>query len=71
MNTFLVHLQSATQYERIENVVSFIAEDDSGSFGILPGHCPHDDPACLRASPLPNHQSGLGVSGAAGAWLIS
>jgi len=39
MRTFLLHLQSATQYERIENVVSFIGEDDSGSFGILPGHC--------------------------------
>jgi F-type H+-transporting ATPase subunit epsilon len=38
MNSFILHLQSATQYERIENVVSFIGEDDSGSFGILPGH---------------------------------
>jgi F-type H+-transporting ATPase subunit epsilon len=34
----ILHLESATQYERIENVVSFIGEDDSGSFGILPGH---------------------------------
>jgi F-type H+-transporting ATPase subunit epsilon len=38
MSTFLLHLQSATQYERIENVVSFVGEDDSGSFGILAGH---------------------------------
>ena len=38
MNTFLLHLQSATQYERIENVLSFVGEDDSGSFGILSGH---------------------------------
>lgn len=38
MNTFLLHLESATQYERIERVVSFVGEDDSGSFGILPGH---------------------------------
>jgi len=38
MNSFLMHLQSATQYERIENVVSFVGEDDSGSFGILSGH---------------------------------
>lgn len=38
MNTFLLHLQSATQYERIEDVVSFVGQDDSGSFGILPGH---------------------------------
>jgi F-type H+-transporting ATPase subunit epsilon len=33
-----MHLQSATQYERIDNVQSFVGEDDSGSFGILPGH---------------------------------
>jgi len=39
VKTFTMHLQSATQYERIENVVSFVGEDDSGSFGILPGHC--------------------------------
>ncbi|MFZ5594016.1 MAG: F0F1 ATP synthase subunit epsilon [Pseudomonadota bacterium] len=38
MNTFVLHLQSATQYERIESVVSFVGEDDSGSFGILAGH---------------------------------
>jgi F-type H+-transporting ATPase subunit epsilon len=38
MNSFLMHLQSATQYEQIENVVSFVGEDDSGSFGILSGH---------------------------------
>jgi F-type H+-transporting ATPase subunit epsilon len=31
-------LESATQYERIEQVVSFVGEDASGSFGILPGH---------------------------------
>ena len=38
MNTFILHLQSATQYERIENVASFVGEDDSGSFGVLAGH---------------------------------
>jgi F-type H+-transporting ATPase subunit epsilon len=38
MNAFALHLQSATQYERIENVLSFVGEDKSGSFGILPGH---------------------------------
>ena len=38
MNSFVMHLQSATEYERIENVISFVASDDSGSFGILPGH---------------------------------
>jgi F-type H+-transporting ATPase subunit epsilon len=38
VNTFVLHLQGATQYERVENVVSFVGEDDTGSFGILPGH---------------------------------
>ena len=38
MNTVPMHLESTTQYERIEEVISFIGEDDSGSFGILPGH---------------------------------
>jgi F-type H+-transporting ATPase subunit epsilon len=38
LNTFVLHLQSATQYERIADVASFVAEDDSGSFGILAGH---------------------------------
>ena len=38
MTTFVIHLQSATQYEQIEKVVSFVGEDDSGSFGILSGH---------------------------------
>ena len=38
MKPLALILESATQYERIENVVSFVAEDESGSFGILPGH---------------------------------
>ena len=38
MNTFVLHLQSGTQYERIEDAVSFVGVDDSGSFGILAGH---------------------------------
>ncbi|MDH3315779.1 MAG: F0F1 ATP synthase subunit epsilon [Betaproteobacteria bacterium] len=38
MNAFVMHLQSATQYERLENVVSFVGEDDSGHFGLLPSH---------------------------------
>jgi len=33
-----MHLQSATRTERIDDVVSFIGTDRSGSFGILPGH---------------------------------
>ena len=38
MRTFTLHLQSATQYERVEGVTSFVAEDASGSFGIRAGH---------------------------------
>ena len=38
MNTFPIHLESTTQYDRVEKVISFIGEDDSGSFGVLPGH---------------------------------
>jgi F-type H+-transporting ATPase subunit epsilon len=38
MKTFVMHLQSATQYERIENVASFVGEDESGSFGIRARH---------------------------------
>lgn len=38
MKTFVLHLESSTRYERIENVVSFVGEDESGHFGILPGH---------------------------------
>jgi F-type H+-transporting ATPase subunit epsilon len=35
---FAMHLQSATQYQRIDGVLSFVGQDDSGSFGILGGH---------------------------------
>lgn len=38
MRSFILHLQSAACYERIEQVVSFIGEDTSGSFGIMAGH---------------------------------
>ncbi len=38
MDTFILHLQDATQYERVESVTSFVAEDDSGSFGLQAGH---------------------------------
>lgn len=38
MNSFVLHLQSATQYERIEGVTSFGGRDASGGFGILAGH---------------------------------
>lgn len=37
---FALHLQSAARYERIEGLVSFVGEDASGRFGLLPGHAP-------------------------------
>lgn len=37
MTGFVLHLQSAARYERVEGVASFVGEDASGSFGILPG----------------------------------
>lgn len=37
---FILHLQSAARYERILGVVSFVGEDASGYFGLLPGHAP-------------------------------
>lgn len=38
MSHFVLHLQSATQYERIEPVTAFVGYDASGSFGIMAGH---------------------------------
>ena len=38
MRTFTLVLLGATQTEKIEGVTSFVAEDASGSFGILAGH---------------------------------
>ena len=38
MNAFTLHLQSATQYEEVDDVTSFVGEDGSGSFGIQAGH---------------------------------
>lgn len=38
MNTFTLTLLDATQTQRIDGVTSFVGEDASGSFGILPGH---------------------------------
>jgi len=34
---FTLHLQSAARHESIEAVTSFVGQDASGSFGILPG----------------------------------
>jgi F-type H+-transporting ATPase subunit epsilon len=38
MKEITVHLQSPSRYERIDGVTSFVGNDASGSFGILPGH---------------------------------
>jgi F-type H+-transporting ATPase subunit epsilon len=35
MSGFTLHLQSATQYARVEGVESFVARDVSGAFGLL------------------------------------
>lgn len=38
MTTFTMHLQSSTQYEKLDNITSFVGEDTSGQFGILANH---------------------------------
>lgn len=38
MNSFTLQLLDATQAQSITDVVSFVGEDTSGSFGILAGH---------------------------------
>lgn len=38
MSVFELHLLGASGYDRIADVTSFVGQDDSGSFGILPGH---------------------------------
>ena len=38
MKPFVLHLQDATHYERVDQVVSFVGQDDSGLFGILADH---------------------------------
>lgn len=38
MKGFSVHLLAADRGERIDGVTSFVGEDKSGSFGLLPGH---------------------------------
>lgn len=38
MSGFTLHLQSATQYVRVEGVESFVARDASGSFGLMARH---------------------------------
>ena len=38
MKTLTLALHDATRSEEIADVISFVGEDASGSFGILPGH---------------------------------
>lgn len=38
MKSFTLTLLDATRSEQIQGLTSFVGEDDSGSFGILPGH---------------------------------
>ncbi|MBY0578224.1 MAG: hypothetical protein K2P57_04165 [Burkholderiales bacterium] len=38
MKPFDLHLQGTAKHEHITGVTSFVGQDDSGSFGILPGH---------------------------------
>jgi len=38
MSGFTLHLYAADRYERIDEVASFVGEDASGSFGLLPRH---------------------------------
>ena len=38
MRSFAVQLLAADRGERIDGVTSFVGEDKSGSFGLLPGH---------------------------------
>ncbi|WP_346840042.1 F0F1 ATP synthase subunit epsilon [Microbulbifer sp. SAOS-129_SWC] len=38
VNTIALELLSASAQQNIDGVVSFVGEDTSGSFGLLPGH---------------------------------
>jgi len=38
VTAFVLHLQSATQYVKLDDVESFIARDASGAFGLLARH---------------------------------
>lgn len=38
MSAFILHLQDASNYERLDQVGSFVGVDESGSFGIWPHH---------------------------------
>ena len=38
MTAFVAHLQSSTQYRRLDDVETFVGADASGAFGLLAGH---------------------------------
>lgn len=38
MSSFILSLQDASHAEEFKGITSFVGEDASGSFGILPGH---------------------------------
>ena len=38
MNTFTLHLHSATQQDQFTGITAFLGHDASGSFGVLAGH---------------------------------
>ncbi|MGA8005323.1 MAG: hypothetical protein WCA17_04430 [Burkholderiales bacterium] len=38
MTAFVLHLQSATQYAKLDDAESFVARDASGAFGLLARH---------------------------------
>ena len=38
MTAFTLHLQSGTQYAKLEDVESFVARDASGAFGLMARH---------------------------------
>lgn len=38
MTTFSIQLHSATQEQVIDQVASFVGEDETGCFGLMPGH---------------------------------
>lgn len=38
MNAFIMHLQGAAQYQRFDQVESFVGEEPQGMFGLLAAH---------------------------------
>jgi len=38
MNSFTLHLQDATKYQKIDNIISFVGQDLAGKFGLMANH---------------------------------